>query len=132
MWTISYDFVCINEYNLLYAGNKSSIGKDMESIKELIQSAKYSEEKFGINDFFAVEESLSNNRTYLRGKYDLITSENASFELIEEIFSKVLKRKVSVYSDGTYINVSFDGSGIKIRSYDAEIAYSKGNQIIMK
>ena len=126
------NYVCINEYNLLYAGNKSSIGKDMENIKELIQSAKYSEEKFGINDFFAVEESLSNNRKYLRGKYDLLTSENATFEMIEEIFSKVLKRKVSVFSDGTYINVTFDGSGIKIRSYDAEIAYSKGNQIIMK
>ena len=38
------NYVCINEYNLLYAGNKSSIGKDMESIKELIQYAKYSDE----------------------------------------------------------------------------------------
>ena len=27
------NYVCINEYNLLYAGNKSSIGKDMENIK---------------------------------------------------------------------------------------------------
>lgn len=126
------NYVCINEYNLLYTGKNSTIKKDIKSIKELIKSAKYSEEKFGIKDFYTVEESLSNKGNYLRGTYDLVTSENASFEMIEEIFSKVLKRNVSVFSDGTYINVTFDGDGINIHSYDAENAYSNGNQILMQ
>lgn len=126
------NYVCINEYNLLYTGKKSSIEKNIECVKELIKSAKYSEEKFGINEFNTVEESLSNEGNYLRGKYDLLTSENTSLEMIEEIFSKVLKRNVYVSSDGTYINVFFDGDGLEIHSCDAEKAYSKGNQILMQ
>ena len=54
------NYVCINEYNLFYVEESSSIENDVESIKELIKSAKYSEEKFGITDFYAVEECLSN------------------------------------------------------------------------
>lgn len=126
------NYVCINEYNLFYTEKNSSIEKDIESIKDLIKSAKYSEEKFGINDFYAVEESLSNEGKYARGKYDLITSEKASFKMIEDIFSKVLRRTVTVSTDGTYINVSFDGTGIKVRQWDAEKAYANGNEIILQ
>lgn len=129
---LTSNYVCINEYNLFYTGKESSVGKDVEKFKELITSAKYSEEKFGISDFFTVEESLSNEGNFVKGTYDLITSENASLKMIENVFSKVMKRKVSVYSDGTYINVSFSGKGIEIRSYDAEKAYSRGNEILLQ
>lgn len=124
------NYVCINEYNLVYTEN--SIETDIKSVKNLIHSAKYSQEKFAIKNFFTVEESLTNEGKYIRGKYDLITSENPSFKMMEEIFSKVLKRKVTVSSDGNYINVSFDGTGINIRSFDAENGYSKGKEILLQ
>lgn len=126
------NYVCINEYNLFYTESPTSIEKDVERIKDLIKAAKYSEEKFGINDFYAAEESLSNEGKYARGKYDLITSEKTSFKMIEDIFSKVLKRTVTVSSDGTHIIVSFDGTGIKVRQWDAEKAYTNGNEIILQ
>lgn len=125
------NYVCINEYNMLYSEKDSKAAKDVESIKSLIKDAKYSEEKFGIKDFFAVEESLSNNGKYVRGKYDLLTSEKPSFEVIEDIFSKVLKRKVSVSTDGTYIVLRFDGAGIKVLSFDAEKGYTQNNEIVL-
>lgn len=128
----SDNYVCINEYNLFYKEKNTEIKKDVESIKALILSAKYSKEKFGINDFFTVEESLTNEGKYSRGRYDLLTSETSSLKMIEDIFSKVLQRKVKVSSDGKYINLTFDGTGINITSYDAENAYSKGKEILLQ
>ena len=54
----AFDALCLDKDNLLGKINITvkKDEKDIESIKDLIKSAKYSEEKFGINDFYKNEE----------------------------------------------------------------------------
>ena len=109
------NYVCINEYNLLYTGKNSTIKKDIKSIKELIKSAKYSEEKFGINDFYAVEESLSNEGKYARGKYDLILKEDIKrgFDLTADTLLRVTQIKYSQNVE----KLIFSNHHIRIRGF---------------
>lgn len=50
---------------------------------------------------------------------------------MEDLFSRTLKRKVSIKVENNKINMYFDGTGIQIRSNNTENAYQKGKEIIL-
>lgn len=122
-------YVNIIEYNITHNKGSGNIYDDVQDIKKLISNAQYLVNKYNIKNLFAVEESISNEGSYIKGTYDLLTSEKASVAQIEEVFSKVLNTKVTIKPEGNSLNMYFDGTGIRMGSNNAEGQYSNGKQI---
>ena len=119
------------EYDVLYDKNQKNIKEDTTSLIETIRKAEYSQTKYSYKYFNSAEESISNEGKYAKINLDLITYQNATFETMEDLFSRTLKRKVSIKVENNKINMYFDGTGIQIRSNNTENAYQKGKEIIL-
>lgn len=123
------NYAHVIEYNIVHKQNTGAIAEDVESIKKLIGEARYVKEKYNYTYFTAVEESASNEGKFIKGDFHLVTAQSPSFEIIEDLFSKTLGKKVSVKAEDGALNVYFDGSGIKIGSNNAAGVYKKENLI---
>lgn len=125
------NYAHVIEYNIVHKQNTGSIANDVNSIKKLIAKARYVKEKYNYTYFTAVEESVSNEGKFVKGDFHLITAQSATLEIIEDLFSKTLGKKVSAKVEDDGLNVYFDGSGIKIGSNNAAGLYKNENLIKM-
>ena len=128
---LSDNYANVIEYDVLYDKNQKNIKEDTTSLIETIRKAEYSQTKYSYKYFNSAEESISNEGKYAKINLDLITYQNATFETMEDLFSRTLKRKVSIKIENNKINMYFDGTGIQIRSNNTENAYQKGKEIIL-
>lgn len=119
------------EYDVLYDKKHKKISEDTNLLVETIKKAEYAQTKYSYKHFNSAEESISNEGDYAKINLDLITYDDASFETIEDLFSKTLKRKVSIKVEDNKINMKFDGTGIEILSNNAENTYQKGKEILL-
>ena len=122
----------IREYNIQYKKECGNLQKDVESLKAKIKSAKYAEEKFQIKNFFSAEEALFKEGKSVNGSYDLLTSEQASLQLAEELFSSVMGTSVKFYVQGEKIQMTFDGTRLSFGTHNCEKGYRKGNTVILE
>ncbi|MBP5696460.1 MAG: hypothetical protein J6X11_07425 [Treponema sp.] len=122
----------ITEYNIQYKKECGNLEKDVESLKSKIKSAKYAEEKFQLKDFFSAEESLSSNGKSVNGTYDLLTSERATLELAEEIFSCVMGTSVKFFVQEDKVCMTFDGTGLSFGEHNCERGYKKGKTVTLE
>lgn len=122
----------IREYNIQHKKECGNLQKDVDSLKAKIKSAKYAEEKFQIKNFFSAEESLFKEGKSVNGSYDLLTSEQASLQLAEELFSSVMGTSVKFYVQGEKIQMTFDGTRLSFGTHNCENGYRKGNTVILE
>lgn len=116
-------FMHIKEYALSATSSRTSVKK----LKELVKNAKYSRKHFGFKTFIPMEESMTRDRNFITGEYRLMTRETNFITMMEDVFSGVLDRKVTVtVSDA--IMLHFDGNDIKVRDNNAKGVYEKGKQ----
>ena len=127
----SDNYANVIEYDVLYDINQNNIKEDTTSLIESIKKAEYSQNKYSYKYFNSAEEYISNEGKFAKINLDLITYEKPTLEIMEDLFSKTLKRKVSIKVENNKINMYFDGAGIQIRSNNTENAYQRGNQIIL-
>ena len=128
---LSDNYANVIEYDVQYDKKQTKLKEDVNSLIETIKKADYSKNKYSYKYFNSAEESISNEGQFVKINLDLITYQQANFKTMEDLFSKTLKRKVSIKVENNKINMYFDGTGIQIRSNNTENAYQKGNQIIL-
>lgn len=128
---LSDNYANVIEYDLRYNKNYNNLKEDTASLIDSIKNAEYAKNKYSYKYFNSAEESISNEEKYVKINLDLLTYQNPSFETMEDLFSKTLKRKVSIKAENNKINMYFDGTGIQIRSNNAENAYQRGKEIIL-
>lgn len=128
---LSDNYANVIEYDLRYDKNQKNLKEDTASLIDTIKNAEYSKKKYSYKYFNSAEESISNEEKYVKINLDLLTYQNPSFETMEDLFSKTLKRKVSIKAENNKINMYFDGTGIQIRSNNTENAYQRGKEIIL-
>ena len=128
---LSDNYANVIEYDIQYDKNQKKIKEDINSLIETIQKNEYAKNKYSYKYFNSAEESVSKEGKFAKINLDLITYQQANFDTMEDLFSKTLKRKVSIKVENNKINMYFDGTGIQIRSNNTENAYKKGNEIIL-
>lgn len=128
---LSDNYASVIEYDVRYDKNSKRIKEDVESLIKDITNAKYANNKYAYTYFKAAEESISNEGKYVKINLDLISNQAATVEAIGDLFSKTLKRNVTVKIENDSLNLYFDGEGIQIRSNNTKAVYKKESTILL-
>jgi|GEM_PF-1053931 len=122
-------YLQIIEYNLVTTSkSKEVITKEATQLKASIKKVQYTQKKYNFKYFKAVEEELSREKSYIKGEYYLLTFDKNIKNLLQDIFEKLLDRKVSVNLNKKSINVIMDSTGLNFANNNAQGIYAKGNQ----
>ncbi len=127
---ISDAYANVIEYDVCHDNNSTDISNDIQTLINTVKNADYTKNKYSYKYFQAAEESISNEGKFVKINLDLLTNQNPSLEVIQDLFSKTLKREVSVKIENDKINMYFDATGIEIRSTNSE-AYQKDSTIML-
>lgn len=125
------NYANVIEYDVVHTGKSRDIRADVQLLEDSIMNAEFAKNKYEYDYFSSAEESISNEGNFVKINLDLICSETASFDTMEDLLSKTLGRPVTIKVEGEKLNVYFEGAGIQIRSNNAEGAYRKGDTILM-
>jgi hypothetical protein len=122
----------IIEYNLVSnKKNKIDISKDVNILENKIKKAQYSSSKYNFNNFIPVEEKITNEKKFIKGRYRLLTHEKNVKKILIDVFEKILNKKVEIEITNKEIKLYFDGNGINISVNNALGIYSKKNKKIV-
>lgn len=129
---LSDNYANVIEYDIVHDEYLPDQTKDdVTYLIDNIKNAEYAEKKYSYDYFKAAEESISNEGKFIKINLDLISNHNTNTQTISDLFSKTLKRNVTVKIENNKMNLYFDGEGIDIVSYNAEAAYQKEKTILL-
>jgi hypothetical protein len=119
----------IIEYNLVSnKKNKVDISIDVGNLENKIKNAQYSSSKYKFNYFVPVEEKITNEKKFIKGRYSLLTQEKNIKKILIDVFEKIFNKKVEIEITDKEIKLYFDGKGINISQNNALGIYSKNNK----
>ncbi len=107
-------YLHVKEYNITSLKDPDSLADQVLDMRSKVSALAYSESEYGFEHFDAKEESFFEDRGLLTGEYHLKTDLTNLKELIDDSFSKILRRPVELTITDENITLVFGDQGIRV------------------
>lgn len=125
-------YLHVKEYNITSLKDAGSLADQVSAMRAKIADLEYAESEYGFEHFDAKEESLFADRDFLTGEYHLKTDLTNLKELIDDSYSKILRRPVELTITEEYITLVFECGGIRVADNNSTGVFAKPGENLIR
>ena len=123
-------YLLVKEYKVsTLLSSRQDIEGQIKEIKELVSKAGYAKERFGCEEFVAVEERMYKDGGVIMGEYHLLTKEKNVRKMVEGCFEKIVNKDVVMKTEEENISMFFDSGDDFVVVSDNSLGVYKKNSL---